>query len=109
MEPIQTEDQLDEVPLQASESSAVSGPGEEIVLTSARVGGSIPADQKAVISDQHAVDMDMQQATEITSQLRNTFGHNIVWQVPALNVGTYNVLVQNVASACLHAISTLYR
>jgi hypothetical protein len=49
------------------------------------------------------------EAMQITAQVRNTFGHNIVWEVPALDAQTYNVLVENIASACLHAISTLYR
>lgn len=49
------------------------------------------------------------EAMQITAQVRNTFGHNIVWEVPALDAQTYSVLVQNIASACLHAISTLYR
>lgn len=53
--------------------------------------------------------MAMQQTIEITNQLRNTFGHNIVWEVPALNAGSYNILVENIASACLHTVSTLYR
>jgi hypothetical protein len=46
---------------------------------------------------------------ECTGKTRNTLGHNLVWMSASLNANTYDLLVKNVAAACIHAISKLYR
>jgi len=53
--------------------------------------------------------MTMEATINSTAQARNTLGHNLVWMVADLNAGTYDLLMKNIASACLHAISKLYR
>jgi hypothetical protein len=53
--------------------------------------------------------MSIEATINSTAQARNTLGHNLVWIVADLNADTYDLLMKNIASACLHAISTLYR
>jgi hypothetical protein len=52
--------------------------------------------------------MEMPATINSVGKARNTLGHNIVWITTDLNVTTYNLLVKNVAAACLHAVSKLY-
>lgn len=40
---------------------------------------------------------------------RNTLGHNIVWSTANLNPASYDLMFKNIAAACLHVISHLYR
>jgi hypothetical protein len=51
---------------------------------------------------------DLHECIETTGQARNTLGHNLVWTTASLNLTTYETLFKNIASACIHAISTLY-
>jgi hypothetical protein len=53
--------------------------------------------------------MNIEDTINSTARARNTLGHNLVWMVADLNANTYDLLMKNIASACLHAISTLYR
>jgi hypothetical protein len=53
--------------------------------------------------------MSIEATINSTGKARNTLGHNLVWMVADLNAGTYDLLMKNIASACLHAISELYR
>jgi hypothetical protein len=47
-------------------------------------------------------------ATECTASARNALGHSLIWAAQPLNRTTYDLLAHNIASSCLHAISTLY-
>ena len=47
-------------------------------------------------------------AIEYAGKIRNTVGHDLGWKA-SLNTATYDSLAAKVASACLHAISCLYR
>jgi hypothetical protein len=49
----------------------------------------------------------MHSAIECTAQTRNMLSHSVVWPTD-LNGRTYDLLVNNIASSCLHAISKLY-
>jgi hypothetical protein len=49
------------------------------------------------------------QAAEYAAKCRNTLGHSLVWETPSLNKAKYDLLVEIIASACIHAISTTYR
>jgi hypothetical protein len=51
----------------------------------------------------------LQEAIQCTAHARNTLAHNVAWAVQSLNREKYDLLAKNIASACLHAISTLYR
>jgi hypothetical protein len=53
--------------------------------------------------------MPIDKTIECTLRTRNTLGHNLAWISTSLNAQTYNLLLQNVAAACVHAISKLYR
>jgi hypothetical protein len=53
--------------------------------------------------------MSIEATINSTAQARNTLGHNLVWTVADLNANTYDLLMKNIASACIHAASTLYR
>jgi len=53
--------------------------------------------------------MEMNATVNSAGKARNTLGHNIVWITANLNVTTYNLLVKNLAAACLHVVSSLYR
>jgi hypothetical protein len=46
---------------------------------------------------------------ECVGKTRNTLGHNLVWISVSLDESRYDLLFKNIASACLHAISMLYR
>ncbi|MCK1718544.1 hypothetical protein [Bradyrhizobium sp. 141] len=43
-----------------------------------------------------------------TGQVRNMLGHNLVWPAASLDLKSYNLIADSIASACIHAISTLY-
>jgi len=47
-------------------------------------------------------------AIECTGKIRNTVGHDLGWNT-SLDTAAYNAIQLKVASACLHAISCLYR
>jgi hypothetical protein len=51
---------------------------------------------------------DIETAIEFTAKTRNTLGHSLVWAVQLLDRETYDLLARNIATSCLHAISTLY-
>lgn len=53
-------------------------------------------------------DRSPEAAIQCTAQVRNTLGHNLVWAAQRLNRKNYDLLANDIASACLHAISTLY-
>jgi hypothetical protein len=53
--------------------------------------------------------MEMNATINSVGKARNTLRHNIVWITANLNVTTYNLLVKNLAAACLHTVSSLYR
>jgi hypothetical protein len=48
-------------------------------------------------------------AIQMTGKIRNTLGHNLAWPSTSLDQQKYNLAVKNIAAACIHAISTLYR
>jgi hypothetical protein len=48
-------------------------------------------------------------AIQMTGKIRNTLGHNLAWPSTSLDQSKYNLAVKNIAAACLHAVSTLYR
>jgi hypothetical protein len=52
--------------------------------------------------------MDIEPTINSVGQSRNTLGHNIVWTATDLTKDTYEILVKNIAAACLHAITKLY-
>jgi hypothetical protein len=52
--------------------------------------------------------MSVEDSIESTGKARNTLGHNIVWMTTGLTPQTYDLLVRNIAVACIHAISKLY-
>jgi hypothetical protein len=52
--------------------------------------------------------MEMNATINCAGKARNTLGHNIVWLTANLDITTYNLLVKNVAAACLHTVSKLY-
>jgi hypothetical protein len=47
-------------------------------------------------------------ATECTASARNALWHSLIWAAQPLNQKTYDLLAHNIASSCLHAISSLY-
>lgn len=47
-------------------------------------------------------------AIQCTAQTRNTLGHNLVWAASSLNRKNYDLLANNIAASCLHAIACLY-
>ena len=51
----------------------------------------------------------MTEAIQCTAQTRNTLGHNLVWLTTSLDAKRYDLLANNIAASCLHAISRLYR
>jgi hypothetical protein len=51
---------------------------------------------------------DIYTAIERTGRIRNTTGHDLGWATP-LTPSAYNSLAAYVASACLHAVASLYR
>jgi hypothetical protein len=51
----------------------------------------------------------MDAAIQCTGKARNTLGHNLAWEVVSLGAAEYNLLAENIAVSCLHAISCLYR
>ncbi|NYG44880.1 hypothetical protein GGD67_002328 [Bradyrhizobium sp. IAR9] len=53
--------------------------------------------------------MSAGKAVEYAGRCRNTLGHSLSWATPSLDRPTYDLLVELVASACIHAISTTYR
>jgi hypothetical protein len=53
--------------------------------------------------------MGMEDTINSAGKARNTLGHNIVWATADLNATTYDMLVKNIAAACLHVVSKLYR
>lgn len=53
--------------------------------------------------------MNIEATINSTAQARNTLGHNLVWAVATLTPANYELLMKNITSACLHAISTLFR
>jgi hypothetical protein len=52
--------------------------------------------------------MSIQDSIESAVQARNTLGHNLVWMSGSLDVKTYDLLVKNIATSCIHAVSKLY-
>jgi hypothetical protein len=48
------------------------------------------------------------QAIQCTGKTRNTLGHNLAWMAASLDAAKYNLLAENIAVSCLHAISCLY-
>jgi hypothetical protein len=77
----------------------------ELGLANVRVGAS---DFNAIVVALKS-NMNIEDTINTTAQTRNTLGHNLAWVVADLNAGTYDLLMKNIACACLHAISTLYR
>jgi hypothetical protein len=51
---------------------------------------------------------DIRDVVVTTGQVRNMLGHNLVWPTASLDVNAYNLIADTIASACIHAISTLY-
>ena len=47
-------------------------------------------------------------AIQCTAQTRNILGHNLVWAGKSLNHTNYDLLANNIAASCLHAIACLY-
>ena len=48
-------------------------------------------------------------AIQMTGKIRNTLAHSLAWPSTSLDQQKYNLLIKNIAAACIHAISTLYR
>jgi hypothetical protein len=55
-----------------------------------------------------SANMGMEETINSVGKARNTLGHNIVWATANLNTTTYDMLVKNIAAACLHVVSKLY-
>ena len=53
--------------------------------------------------------MSVEAAIIMTGRLRNTLGHNLAWPSTSMDKTKYNLAIQNVATACIHGISKLYR
>jgi hypothetical protein len=53
--------------------------------------------------------LTVEETIERTGKTRNTLGHNLVWLSTSLDTKNYNLLVETIAVACIHAISTLYK
>lgn len=53
--------------------------------------------------------MDIKPAVEMTGKVRNTLGHNLAWPSTSMNTQKYDLAIKNIAAACIHTISTLYR
>jgi hypothetical protein len=53
--------------------------------------------------------MDIKSTVEMTGKIRNTLGHNLAWPSTSMNTQKYDLAIKNIAAACIHAISTLYR
>ena len=53
--------------------------------------------------------LNVEQAIQYTGKSRNTLGHSLVWETPSLDKRRYDLLVEVIASACIHAMSTTYR
>jgi hypothetical protein len=49
------------------------------------------------------------QVVELTGRARNTLGHTLVWETPSLRKQQYDMLVETISMACIHAISTTHR
>ena len=77
----------------------------ELGITNVQVGAS---DFNAIVAGL-TPNMDIEATINSAAQARNTLGHNLVWAVADLNAATYDLLMKNITSACLHAISKLYR
>jgi hypothetical protein len=43
-----------------------------------------------------------------TARTRNMLSHSVVWETESLNRRTYDLLANNIAASCLHAIACLY-
>jgi hypothetical protein len=52
--------------------------------------------------------MPIEDTINTCAKSRNTVGHNLVWATTDLTPQNYDLLVKNIAAACLHAISKLY-
>ncbi len=76
----------------------------ELGIANVQVGAS---DFNAIVAGL-TPNMDIEATINSTARARNTLGHNLVWMVADLNPGTYDLLMKNISSACLHAISKLY-
>jgi hypothetical protein len=77
--------------LSISSSVQTSSPGLEAILRSLKPGEPVET------------------AIEWACKTRNTLGHNLAWQAASLNATKYDLLADNIAASCLHAISRLYR
>ncbi len=53
--------------------------------------------------------MSVTTAIEMTGRVRNTLGHDLAWPSTSLDKARYDLVVKNIAAACVHVISTLYR
>jgi hypothetical protein len=53
--------------------------------------------------------MPPEDAIQMTVKVRNTLGHDFAWPSTSLNQDKYNLAVKNIAAACIHTISMLYR
>ncbi len=62
----------------------------------------------ALVRSLRRQDRSLQAAIQCTAQARNTLGHNLVWATQRLNRKNYDLLANNIAASCLHAIATLY-
>lgn len=51
----------------------------------------------------------IEDAIRSTVRTRNTLGHNLAWTATSLDATRYDLLAENIAVSCLHAISCLYR
>jgi hypothetical protein len=56
-----------------------------------------------------ASNQSMEETIQCTGKTRNTLGHSLVWVAASLDAAKYNLLAENIAASCLHAISCLYR
>jgi hypothetical protein len=85
------------------------------VLTELSAGLGIPAQLKISSGSFDEIvqslmpSQSMDATIQCTGKTRNTLGHNLVWAAASLDAAKYNLLAENIAVSCLHAISCLYR
>lgn len=60
-----------------------------------------------VIDQSNSATWTLENAFQITGQIRNTTGHSLGWDIQ-LSFDEYGALVQHITVACLHTVSTLY-
>jgi hypothetical protein len=74
-----------------------------------RKAASISCNSLEMVLQSLTSNQPIDDAIQCTGKTRNTLGHNLVWIATSLDANKYNLLAENIAVSCLHAISCLYR